>query len=89
MGAVSREPGWGSFARGPDVYEREAMGRDISLWGSVWYPGVGSSTVDFEIWLKGALELECLCGKSLKGNWRALLLGTLEVYCSTGDLRAE
>jgi len=28
--------------------------------GSVGQPGVGSSTGDFEIWLKGALEVECL-----------------------------
>jgi len=28
--------------------------------GSVGQPGVGSSTGDFEIRLKGALELECL-----------------------------
>jgi len=45
--------------------------------GSVGQPGVGPSTGDFEIWLKGALELECLCGSSVKGTWRE---GTL-----TGD----
>jgi hypothetical protein len=28
--------------------------------GSVGQPGVGPSTGDFEIWLKGALELEYL-----------------------------
>jgi hypothetical protein len=28
--------------------------------GSVGQPGVDSSTRDFEIWLKGALEVECL-----------------------------
>jgi len=27
---------------------------------SVGQPGVGSSTGDFEIWLKGSLEVECL-----------------------------
>jgi len=28
--------------------------------GSVGQPGLGFSTGDFEIWLKGALEVECL-----------------------------
>jgi len=28
--------------------------------GSVGQAGVGSSTGDFAIWLKGALEVECL-----------------------------
>ena len=33
---------------------------------------MGSSTGDFEIWLKGALDVGCvsLCGSSVKGNWR-------------------
>jgi len=44
--------------------------------GSDGQPGVGSSTGDFEIWLKGALGVECLslslslCGSSVKGTWR-------------------
>jgi len=38
--------------------------------GSVGQAGVGSSTADFEIWLKGALYVECLCGSSVKGTWR-------------------
>jgi len=45
----------------------------ISPYGaSVGQPGVGSSTRDFEIWLQGALEVECLsfCGRSVKGTWR-------------------
>jgi hypothetical protein len=51
----------GSFAGGPECYERKALGTGISLHGgSVGQPGVGSSTGDFEIWLKGALEGECL-----------------------------
>ena len=39
-------------------------------------PGVGSSTGDFEVWLKGALEVQSLslslslCGSSVKGPWR-------------------
>ena len=50
-----------SFARGHDGYEMKALGTEISLYGgSVRQPGVDSSTGDFEIWLKGALELECL-----------------------------
>ena len=61
MGALLREPGGGgSFARGPEVYERRALGMCICLYGgSVGQPGVGSSTGDFEMWLKGALEVEC------------------------------
>ena len=52
--------GGGSFAKGSKGYERKALGMGISLHGcSVGQPGVGSSTRDFEIWLKGALEVEC------------------------------
>jgi len=41
----------GSFAKGPEGYERKALGMGISLHGgSVGQPGVGSSTGDFEIW---------------------------------------
>jgi hypothetical protein len=41
--------------------------------GSVGLPGVGSSTGDFEIWLKGALGVECLslwelCEGNLQGR---------------------
>jgi hypothetical protein len=44
----------------------------ISLYrGSVGQPGVGSSTETFEIWLKGALGMECLSlWGSVKGTWR-------------------
>jgi hypothetical protein len=54
MGALLREPGGGgSFVRGPVGYERKALGMSISLHGgSAGQPGVGSSTGDFEIWLK-------------------------------------
>jgi len=39
--------------------------------GSVGQPGVGSSTGDFEIRLKGTLEVECLSLWELcEGNWR-------------------
>ena len=51
--------------------------------GSVGQPGVGSSTGDFELWLKGALEAECasLCGSSVKGTWReGSLAGDPEGY---------
>jgi hypothetical protein len=44
---------------------------------------VGSSTGDFEIGLKGALEVECLslCGSSMKGTWRkGSLAGDPEGY---------
>jgi len=50
-----------SFAEGPKGYERKALGMGISLnGGSVGQPGVLLSTGDFEMWLKGALEVECL-----------------------------
>jgi hypothetical protein len=49
----------GSFARGPEGYERKALGMGISLHnGSVGQTEVGSSIGDLEIWLKGALEVE-------------------------------
>ena len=63
----------GSFARGPEGYERKALGMGIPLYGgSVGEPGVGSFTGDFEIWLKGALDVECVSvfGSSMKGTWR-------------------
>ena len=62
MGALLGEPeGGGSFAGGPEGYEKKALGTDISLHGdSVGQPGVGSSTRDFEIWVKGALGVESL-----------------------------
>ena len=64
----------GSFARGLEDYERKALGMDIFLCGgSVGQSGVGSSTGDFKIWLKGALEVECLslwvlCEGNLEGG---------------------
>jgi len=74
MGALFRGT-WrgGFFSRGPEVYKRNALGMGISLYGhSVGQPGVGSSTGDFEIWLKVALELESLslslCGYCVKGT---------------------
>jgi hypothetical protein len=46
MGAPLGEPGGGgSFARGPEGYERKALGTGILLQGgSVGQPGVDSST---------------------------------------------
>jgi hypothetical protein len=39
--------------------------------GSVGQAGVGSSTGDFEIWLKGLWRCSLsLCGSSVKGTWR-------------------
>ena len=64
----------GSFTKGPEGYERKALGMGISLHGgSFGQPGVGSATGDFEIWLKGALEVECLslwelCEGNLEGG---------------------
>ena len=70
MGAVLGEPGvggWGSFARGPEGFERKALGISISPHGGlIGQPGVGSSTRDFEIWLKGALRE--LCEENLEGG---------------------
>jgi len=51
--------------------------------GSVGQPGVGSSTEDFEIWLKGALEVWSLslCGSSVKVTWKeGFLAGDHEGY---------
>jgi len=45
----------------------------ISLHGGlIGQPGVGSSTEDFERWLKGALEVGSLSlyRSSVKGTWR-------------------
>jgi len=63
MGVLLGEPGeGGSFARGTEDYERKALGMGILLYGgSVGQHGVGSSTGDFDIWLKGSLEMGCLC----------------------------
>jgi hypothetical protein len=52
-------------------YERKALGTGISLHGgSTGQPEVGSSTWDFERWLKGALVMEHLYVSSVKGTWR-------------------
>jgi len=48
----------GSFAKGPEGYERKGLGMGILLYGgSVGQTGVGSSTGDIEISLKVALEV--------------------------------
>jgi len=48
MGALLREPGGGFFVRGPEGYERKALGMGISPYGgSVGQHGTGSSTGDF------------------------------------------
>jgi hypothetical protein len=66
--------GVGSFAKGHEDYERKFLRTGISLYGgSVRQTGVDLSTGDFEIWLKGALELECtslweLCEGNLEGG---------------------
>jgi len=82
MGALLGEPGsGGSFARGPEGYERKALGICIPIYGdSVRQPGVGSSTRNFEIWLKGLWRCGVsLCGSSVNGTWNEdFLLGTLK-----------
>ena len=61
----------GSLAGDPVGYDREALETGISLHGgSVWQPGVGLSTGDFEIWLKGVWRWGIsLCGSFVKGTW--------------------
>jgi len=65
----------GSFAKGPEGYERKALGMGISLHGgSVGQPAVGSSTGNFEVWLKGALDVESLslwefCEGNMEGGF--------------------
>ena len=61
---------WGSLGGGPRGrapllgtlgYERKVLEMGVSLHGgSVGQPGMGSSTGDFESWLKGALKVEHL-----------------------------
>jgi hypothetical protein len=74
MGAWLGKPGGRTFTKGPKGYERKALGMGISLQGgSVGQTGVGSFTRDLEIWLKGALEVECLslwelCEGNLEGG---------------------
>jgi len=64
----------GSFARGPEGYEGKTLGMGIPLYGgTVGQTGVGLSIGDFEIWLKGALEVWCLslwelCEGNLEGG---------------------
>ena len=75
-GASSGRGTWNgcSFARGPEGKERKAMTTGISLHGgSVGQPGVGSSTRDFELCLKGHLKvgrlsLWDLCERNLEGG---------------------
>jgi len=63
MGALLRGTwrGGGSLTGDPVGYERKALETGISLHGgSVGQSGADISTVDFERWLKGALEVEFL-----------------------------
>jgi len=62
----------GSSVGEPISYERKALGMGISLYGgSVWATWGGLIYWDFEIWLKGALRMECLSlWGSVKGTWR-------------------
>jgi hypothetical protein len=58
------------------------MGMGISLHGgSVGQPGVGLSSGDFEMWLKGALEVECL---SLWELYEGKLEGGLPCWAPEG-----
>jgi hypothetical protein len=51
----------GSFYGAPEGYERKALGMGISPYGgSDGQLGVGSSTGDYETWLKVALGVWCL-----------------------------
>ena len=62
VGSLLGEPGGGgSFPMDPEGYERKALGMDVSLYGgSVGQTGVSSSAEDFEIRLKGSLEVQGL-----------------------------
>jgi hypothetical protein len=56
----------GSFAGGHEVYERKALRMGVSpmrarLSISFVQLGDGLSTRDFEIWVQGALGVECPC----------------------------
>jgi hypothetical protein len=81
MGALlGNLEGGGSFVRGPEGYERKALGMGISPHGgSVGQPGVGLFARDFEIWLKGALGWNVsLCQWNLEGGlpcWGPLGIG--------------
>jgi len=61
MGVLLGELGRGSVAGDPGGYERKVLEMGIYVHGgSVGQPGVGSSTGDFEGWLKVALVVEHL-----------------------------
>ena len=73
MGALLGEPRGGLLCWDPVGYERKALETGISLHGgSVGQCRVGSSTGDFESWLKGTLEVGglSLYESSVKGTWR-------------------
>jgi hypothetical protein len=73
--------GRGASTGNPVGYERNALEVGNSLHGSsVGQIGVGSSTGDFERWLKRALEVEQLSMGALcrEPGGRAPLLGTLK-----------
>jgi len=58
----------------PGTHERKALRKGISQHeGSAGQPGVGLSTGEFEMWLKGSLEVERL------SLWE-LCEGNLEVW---------
>jgi hypothetical protein len=64
MGALLGNLGEGSIAGGHEVYERKAPGMGVSPMGarlSILFgrTGEGLSTGDFEIWVQGALGVEC------------------------------
>jgi hypothetical protein len=81
MGARLGELGGGeeSFVKGLKGYERKALGIGISLHGcSAGQTGVGLSTGGFERWTKGALGMEYLSLKRLRGGglgWELLHWG--------------
>ena len=69
-GSLWRTTREGSFTGYPGLWKEGAGDGRLSSWCSVGQPGVGSSTWDFERWLKGALEVGNFCGSSVKGTWR-------------------
>ena len=87
IGALLGEPGGGgSFAEGPEGYDRKAVRTSLSSWGLSWATWNGLIYWGFSDMVerssKGGVSLSpslSLSGSSVQGTWReAPLLGTLK-----------